>query len=261
MICARKGEALEEFATELRLNGVAVEWMAMDTAEFDQVQAVAQRTMDIFGRIDTWVHNAGVGIWSRFIDMTPEEFARVIQVNLMGPVHGALAALPFMKREGGAFITVSSVESEVGMPFQSAYASSKHAVKGFLDVLRMELDHDMVPVSVTNIKPAYISTPFFTSAHNKIDVKPKAIPPIYPPERVAEAIVDASQHPRADVIVGGAGYAMVWGKRLMPGLVNKMLSRVGYEGQLSTEPRGEAGNLYDPVDDRRTRGDFAPTVG
>jgi hypothetical protein len=88
-----------------------------------QVQAVADRAVRAYGQLDTWVHMAGVLLVAGFDDTTPEEFARVLQVNLLGQVHGAKAALPHLRREGGAFISMSSMGSQRGIPLQSAYCS------------------------------------------------------------------------------------------------------------------------------------------
>jgi NAD(P)-dependent dehydrogenase (short-subunit alcohol dehydrogenase family) len=75
------------------------------------------------------VQMAGVLLVAGFDDTTPAEFARVLQVNLLGQVHGAKAALPHLRRGGGAFISMSSMGSQRGLPLQTAYCSSKHQRK------------------------------------------------------------------------------------------------------------------------------------
>src|SRR5690606_26156298 len=143
-----------------------------------------------FGRIDTWVHVAAVSLYATVEDTTLAEFRQILDVNLMGQVHGAKAALPYLRREGrGALIHVSSIEAIRALPYQGAYAASKHGVKGFIESLRMELKHEGLPISVTNVMPASINTPLFDHARTKIGTKPKGLPPIYQPEVVVEAIV------------------------------------------------------------------------
>ena len=139
---------------------------------------------------------AGVLLVAGFDDTTPEEFARVLQVNLLGQVHGAKAALPHLRRDGGAFISMSSMGSQRGIPLQTAYCSSKHGIDGFLEALRVELQRDGVPVSVTQIMPGTINTPLFDNARTKMGVKPVAPPPAYPARVVADAIVHAAAAPR-----------------------------------------------------------------
>jgi len=230
-----------------------VEWLAMDTADYDAVHTTGARAVEAFGRADTWVQVAGLGTYSTFAQLTPADFRRVIETNLCGAAYGAMVALPLLRQQGGALIVVSSVEAEVGLPFQSAYAAAKHGVQGFMDVLRMELEHDNIPVAVTSIKPATINTPFFSNVATRLGVRPRAIPPVYPPEQVAAAIVRAARTPRAETIVGGMGYVLVWSKRLMPRLTDRLLSRFVYESQLTDRPTvpDDRGNLDTPSPDTR----------
>jgi NAD(P)-dependent dehydrogenase (short-subunit alcohol dehydrogenase family) len=222
-----------------------------DTSDFEQVKAVADRTVEEYGRLDTWVHLAAVGLFATFEQTTPEEFARVIDVNLMGQVYGAMAALPHLKREGrGALIHVSSVEAKRSFPFHSAYAASKHGIDGFLEALRVELKHEGWPISVTQVMPGTINTPFFDKGRTKLGVKPVGIPPIYEPETVANIIVYAAENPARDLVCGGAAQAMIINQRLSPRMVDAILAtRAGFSPQLTDEPRSEddPDNLYAPI--------------
>lgn len=252
-LTARDGDALDGLATELRAAGTRVEWLAMDTADYDAVHTTGARAVVAFGRVDTWVQVAGIGAYSTFAQLTPADFRRVIETDLCGAAYGAMVALPLLRQQGGALIVVSSIEAEVGLPFHSAYAAAKHGVQGFIDVLRMELEHDAIPVAVTNIKPATINTPFFSNVATRLGVRPRAIPPVYPPEQVAAAIVRAARRPRAEVIVGGMGHIMVWSKRLMPRLTDRLLNRFAYESQLTERPTvpDDRGNLDAASSDTR----------
>lgn len=257
LITARDGAALEDLAAELRTTGTRVEWLAMDTGDYAQVQATGARASELFGRVDTWVQVAGIGVYSTVADLRPEDLRRVIETDLYGPAYGAMVALPLLRERGGGLIVVSSIESEVGLPFQGAYAAAKHGVRGLLDVLRMELEHEGVPVSVTNIKPATINTPFFSNVATRLGVRPRGVPPVYAPERVAAAIVRAARAPRAEVVVGGAGLAMIWSKRLMPRLTDRLIGHFAYEAQLTDRATSPAdpGNRDTPSGDTRVRAD------
>jgi NAD(P)-dependent dehydrogenase (short-subunit alcohol dehydrogenase family) len=90
-----------------------------DVTDPAQVQAVAEHAVQTHGRLDTWVQVAGVLLVAGFDDTTPEEFARVIQVNLLGQVPGAKAALPHLRRDGGASSSMSSMGSQRGVPVGS----------------------------------------------------------------------------------------------------------------------------------------------
>ena len=222
-----------------------------DAADFAQVKSVAERAVEKFGRIDTWVHCAGISLYATFENTTPEEFKQVIEVNLMGAVHGAQAALPHLRRERrGALIVISSVEGKVALPFQSAYSSSKHAIIGFLDALRLELQDEGVPIAVTNVMPAGINTPFFNKAKTKLGVKPQPMAPIYQPSVVAETILYAAQHPTRDIVAGGAGKMLNLVQKLSPALLDKMLLKSAFEGQKSDQEKGvdAPDNLYKTLD-------------
>jgi short-subunit dehydrogenase len=204
-----------------------------------------------YGRLDTWVHLAAVGLFATFEQTTPEEFARVIDVNLMGQVYGAMAALPHLKREGrGALIHISSLEAKRSFPFHSAYAASKHGIDGFLESLRVELRHEGWPISVTQVMPGTINTPFFDKGRSKLGVKAVGIPPIYEPGTVADLILYAAENPARDLVSGGAAQALIVNQRLSPRLLDAVLAtRAGFEPQKTDEPRSEdePDNLYAPM--------------
>lgn len=192
---------------------------------------------------------------------TPLEFKRIVDVNLMGQVHGAMAALPHIKREGrGALIHVSSVEARRSLPLQSAYAASKHGIDGFLESLRVELMHEKVPISVTNVMPASINTPLFDKARTKLGVKPVGVPPIYQPSLVAKAIVEAAEHPKRDVVVGDAGKVILFAQRISPSLVDAYMALTAFSGQKTNQPKSENApdNLFEPIQGfDQIEGDFS----
>lgn len=247
---ARGEEGLDSLIEEIRADGGEAIAVPCEVAEFEQVKAVADQAIETYGRIDTWVHLAAVSIYATFQETTPEEFKRIIEVNLLGQAYGAMVALPHLKRAGrGALIHISSVEGRRAFPYQSAYASSKHGVIGFLDALRVELAHEGVPISVTNIMPSAINTPFFNKARTKIDVKPLGMPPLYKPAEVARAILYAAEHPTRDIIVGEAGKTILTLQSLSPSLVDTLVLWAGFRGQKTNVPKSEnaPNNLYDPL--------------
>jgi NAD(P)-dependent dehydrogenase (short-subunit alcohol dehydrogenase family) len=250
VVAGRSEPGLASLVEEIRREGGEATPVVADVAEFDQVRAIAEQAVSTYGRLDTWVHLAAVSLWATFEQTTPEEFRRILEVNLLGQVYGAKAALPHLRREGlGALIHVSSVEARRPLPLQSAYAASKHGMSGFLEVLRMELQHEGVPISVTEILPASIDTPLFEKARTKIGVRPKGMPPIYPPELVADAILHAAEHPVREIVVGGAGKVMLYGQRLSPQLMDAALMRTGFQAQRTDEPKRPSApdNMFQPL--------------
>jgi NAD(P)-dependent dehydrogenase (short-subunit alcohol dehydrogenase family) len=251
VVSARGEEGLDSLVQEIRGEGGEATAVVADTSEFGQVKAVADRAVKEYGRLDTWVHLAAVGLFATFEETTPEEFARVIDVNLMGQVYGAMAALPHVKREGrGALIHISSVEAKRSFPFHSAYGASKHGIDGFLEALRVELKHDGWPIGVTQVMPATINTPFFDKGRTKLGVKAVGIPPIYEPETVANIILYAAENPTRDLVSGGAAQALILNQRLSPRVLDAVLTtRAGFGPQKTHEPRSEndPDNLYAPI--------------
>ena len=248
---ARGEEGLDSLVEEIRGEGGEALAVPADTSEFDQVKAVADRAVEEYGGLDTWVHLAAVGLFATFEQTTPEEFARVIDVNLMGQVYGAMAALPHIKREGrGALIHISSVEAKRSFPFHSAYGASKHGIDGFVEALRVELKHEGWPISVSQVMPGTINTPFFDKGRTKLGVKAVGIPPIYEPETVANIIMYAAENPARDLVSGGAAQALILNQRLSPRILDAILAtRAGFAPQKTDEPRSEddPDNLYAPI--------------
>ena len=251
VVSARGEEGLDSLVEEIRGEGGEATAVVADTSEFGQVKAVADRAVEEYGRLDTWVHLAAVGLFATFEETTPEEFARVIDVNLMGQVYGAMASLPHIKREGrGALIHISSVEAKRSFPFHSAYGASKHGIDGFLEAVRVELKHGGWPISVTQVMPGTINTPFFDKGRSKIGVKAVGIPPIYEPETVANIILYAAENPARDLVSGGAAQALIINQRLSPRMLDAVLAtRAGFAPQKTDEPRSEddPDNLYGPI--------------
>jgi short-subunit dehydrogenase len=264
VVSARGKEGLESLVAEITEKGGEAYAIPADAVSFEEVRAVAEATVERYGRIDTWAHVAAVTIYATFEQTTPEEFAQIIDVNLLGQVHGAKAALPYLtSAPNGAFISISSVESQISLPYNSAYAASKHGVHGWIEAMRMELHHENRPVRVTEIMPASIDTPLFSHAETKLGVKPMGIPPIYPPEMVADAILHAATHDEREIVVGGAGKAMLASKRLAPELTDKVLEKVAFRGQKTMERRSPdaPNNLFSPeATQHREHGDYGGIV-
>ena len=260
VISARNEFGLNSLAQEIAAFGGMARVIPCDVAYFERVKAIADFAIEQYGRIDTWVHCAASGIHARFEEITPEEFKRVIDVTLMGQVYGAMVALPHLKQQGrGAMIHVSSMEGRRALPLQSPYSTAKHGLEGFLESLRVELQHDKIPVSITSIKPAVINTPFYNHVLTKLGVKPTGIPPYYSPKLVTEAILHCAEHPTRDFIVGDVGRILDLAQRLSPELMDKLLVAIGFSGQRTSETKSvnSPNNLYEPMDGyTQVEGDF-----
>jgi len=255
VLAARDEAALKEVAAEVERGGGHALVVPTDVAEWPAVERLAAAAVENFGRIDTWVNDAGIGVVGPVADAEVAELDRLIRVNLMGMIHGVKAALPHMQAQrGGAFINIGSVAGVRSFPLQATYSATKHAVKGFTEALRLELQHlEPGEFHVTYIAPAAINTPFFNDARTKFDTEAAPPPPVYEPEVVAESIVFAAENPRRDIFVGGGGKLFDILQRISPPLVDWLMTRgdMIFKEQVSDRPSGPD-NLFTPPGHPRT---------
>jgi short-subunit dehydrogenase len=261
VLVSRDETDLRTVAEEIRAAGGRAMHLVADVADVDALRAVAERTAQEFGGFDTWVNNAGVSIYGTIEEVGLDDARRLFETNYWGVVHGTLAALPRLKQTGGAIINVGSVLSSTGYPLQGHYTASKHAVKGFTDSLRIELEAEGAPVSVTLIQPAAIDTPYPQHARNYLDVEPKHQPPVYEPRIVAEAILDSAEHPRRDVLVGGSAKVFTATEKYMPAAGDRLKAATALKQQRSDQPASRTDTLWEPrAGDVRERGDHPGRV-
>jgi|GEM_PF-37263 len=248
MLNSRSEEALASVAAALRGRGAKVEWYAGDVADPQAMHALAGAAVQAFGRIDTWVNNAGVSIYGEIERVPLEDAQRLFATNYWGVVNGSLAAIPHLRENGGALINVGSVLSDRAIPLQGHYSASKHAVKGFTDALRMELARAGAPVAVTLVKPSAIDTPYPEHAANYMDNEPKHVAPVYAPQVVAQAILECASHATASLTVGGGGRATAMVGVLAPRVADRQMEATMFDAQQKEgEPnRHRRSTLYSP---------------
>jgi short-subunit dehydrogenase len=224
VLAARDGGALDTLAQELRQRNVEVATVAADVGDPADVERIGRTAIERFGRVDTWINNAGISVFGTVEQVSLEDMQRVMQTNFWGVVHGSLEAVKLMKpRDGGAIINLGSEASDRAVALQGTYAASKHAVKAFTESLRMELEKDKAPISLTLIKPAGIDTPFTDHAKNYMAHEPNLPPPIYAPELVARTILHAAQTPERDLFVGGRARVMSVAAGLVPRPLDRLM--------------------------------------
>ncbi|MBR8051273.1 SDR family oxidoreductase [Burkholderia vietnamiensis] len=240
VLFARNGDALNTLCDEIRQHGGLAVPVAGDVANLEDLQRAAAQAVDTYGGFDTWINNAGVSIFGTAAAVPLEDQRRLFDTNYWGVVHGSLVASDHFRRKGdfhgGAIINLGSEASDAPLPLQSAYVASKHAVKGFTDSLRLELESDRLPVSVTLIKPAAMDTMFVMHAKNYMNVEAKLPPPIYDPELVADAILFAAAHPRRTLFVGGAAKLASAGAYHAPRLFDRLAATLFSRGQRTVRP-------------------------
>jgi len=261
VLVARDGDGLASARVEIEGSGGRAITVIADVSVLEDVRAIAQRTVEAFGGFDTWVNNAGLSIYGPIEEVPVEDARRLFDVNYWGVVHGTLTAVAHLKDHGGAIINVGSVTSDRAIPLQGHYSASKHAVKAFTDALRMELEKEGAPVSLTLVKPGTIDTPFPEHARNYMEAEPKQPAPVYDPSVVAEAILFCAEHSRRDLIVGGGG-KMTAAMGNVPRVADHVMQATLFQGQKSRKAsRAEReDSLYEPQGGGRERGKYPGMV-
>jgi len=259
-LLARGRDGLEGARKDVETAGGQALIVPTDVADADAVEAAAERVENELGPIDVWVNNAMTGVFSPVKEMKPEEYRRVTEVNYFGYVYGTLAALKRMlPRDRGKVVQVGSALAYRGIPLQSAYCASKHAIQGFTESLRSELLHDGSDVQLTMVQMPALNTPQFGWVRSRLPRKAQPVPPIFQPEVAAEAIYWAAHHGRDELWVGFSAVKAIVGNRIIPRALDRYLARTGYDAQQTDEladPDRED-NLYQPVPgDAGAHGDF-----
>lgn len=260
LLIARGRDGLEGAKREVEdLGGQAWIYEA-DVANPDQLYEAADFAEDNLGPIDIWINNAMVSVFSKAKDMTPDEYKRVTEVTYLGQVYGTLAALQKMKeRNCGKIILIGSALSYRGIPLQSAYCASKHAIQGFFESLRAELLHDGINVSLSIVHLPAMNTTQFGWVKTRFDKKPKPMGKIFQPEVAARAVLEVAESGERVRMVGFSTVKTVWGNKLVPEYLDHFMAKNGINGQLTDENEDpdRKNNLYEPVPgDQGTHGEF-----
>lgn len=247
VLAARSEETLADIVAEITSLGGEAIYVVADVGARKQVERIAEAAISHFGRIDTWVNDAGGSIYGRLDQVSEEDSSRLFDTNFWGVVNGSLVALPYLKSHGGSLINLGSEVSDAVIPLQGMYSASKHAVKGFTDALRVEVEElDKAPVSITLIQPTAVNTPFPQHAKNYMDKEPKLPTPQIDPHQVAQAILEAATNATRDIKVGMMSKINTATHKFLPALAQKIEARQASRQQYDEAPRNPEGALYRP---------------
>ncbi len=254
VLAARSASTLQQVAADIAAFGGEAIVVPVDVGNRADLERLAQVAKERFGRVDTWVNNAGVSIFGRLDEVEQQDSERLFQTNYWGVVHGSLVALSFLKDSGGTLINLGSELSEAIVPLQGMYSASKHAVKGFTDALRLELQADHSPVQVTLIQPTAVNTPYAEHAGNYLSQEPKLPTPMVEPEKVASAILDAATKPTDAVKVGAMSVLNTATAKLFSTLFGGMAKMQMGRQQRNEPPHARHGCLYQGSESGRVHG-------
>jgi short-subunit dehydrogenase len=251
---ARNEVDLQQAVERIRQRGGEAIAVPGDVADDEAMDLLAQRAVDNFGRIDTWVNNAGIGMYGRLWEMPMAEKRRLFDVNFWGVVNGCKTAVRHLRAQGGTIINIGSVASGRAIPLLGIYSASKFAVKGYTDALRMEVEQAGWPIAITLVKPASINTPFIEHARNHMQWEPEFAPPVYAPEEVARTILRCAERPTREIIVGGSGRMVSLMGTIAPRLTDHVMERTLITQQQKNERAHTPDSLYEPQQDGHRRG-------
>ena len=231
-LIARDAAALEEVKQEAEKLGGSVLVVPADVADanavFDAADAIARER----GGIDIWINDAMVTVFAPVWETTPEEFRRVTEVTYLGIVHGTMAALRHMReRNRGAIVQVGSALAYRGIPLQSAYCGAKHALRGFTNSLRTELEHGNSAIAVTIVELPAVNTPQFDWARTYMPHRPRPVPPVVQPEAVADKIFRAAFDPKREYWLSASTFEAILGNMALPQFLDRYLARNAYQAQ------------------------------
>jgi short-subunit dehydrogenase len=224
VLAARRAELLDELAEECRVLGAAALAVPTDVADPDAVERLAASAESAFGRIDIWINNAGVGVFGPYEATDLALHRRTIEVNLLGAMHGAWAAVPrFLRQGSGTLINNISLGAWSPTPFAAAYTASKFGLRGFTASLRQELAPHR-NIHVCGVFPAIVDTPGFAHGGNTSGLALDPGPLLYRPEHVAQIFVALARRPRDEVAVGWPSAAAKLAYAAAPALTERAIN-------------------------------------
>ena len=250
-VIARGEQGLSDTREELEATGAKVLAISADVADAEAVDRAAERIEAELGPIEIWVNAAMATVFGPVNKITVAEFKRVTDVTYLGFVHGTLAALRHMEtRNRGTIVQVGSALSYRAIPLQSAYCAAKFAIRGFTDSLRCELIHTNSRIRLTMVQLPAHNTPQFDWSRNKMNKRPQPVPPIHTPEVAARAILRAATDAPRELWLGRASFQAIIGNMFMPGLLDRMMAKQAWSGQMTDEPASDEqpDNLFQPVE-------------
>jgi len=257
VLSGRDVEALKETEQECASSGAHILSVTCDVSKEDQVEKLAARAVEAFGRIDIWVNNAGVNLFAKFEDSPSADFRQVFETNFFGYANGARAALKRFKIQGnGTLINVDSIEGITPKPYSTAYTAAKHAVRALSSALRMELALDGAKdIQVCTVLPPSVDTPMFAHSANYTGRTLKASPASMPTVEVARAIVKLAQKPQRELVLGMAPKSSIMRYLFAPKAYEQTESRRFPARHITeNEAAPASGNLFSPTDPHTTSG-------
>lgn len=246
VLVARRKALLEELTRD-RGDAIAVH---ADVGNPEDLEKVATAALARFPRIDAWVNNAGVAALGRFVDIPLRDHLQVLRTNLGGAVNGSHVALRHFRRMGsGTLVNVASMLGRTPAPYYASYCASKYGIVGLCASLRQELALERADgIRVCAVLPMAADTPFYEHAANYTGHSLQPFP-VTDPWQVVDALVQALDRPRDEIVVGLPAKAAMASQQFMPWLTEGATAAVSQQLQMEDAPPADVtvGNLHAPV--------------
>ena len=246
-LLARSRDGLEAVAARARGYGRPAHVIVTDLAEREQAERAVAEAVTALGGLDVLVSNAAAMAFGAFTEVRAQDFDRTMAITFGGAVNVIRAALPHLERTGGGIVATGSIMTKVPLPLFASYAAAKHALRGFLGSLRVELLERGSPVTVSMVHPGPVDTPLWGTATSATGRQPRNPPDLYRPEAIADVLVAVAARPRAELTVG-ALYRLFDGlfhyARPVADRVLVLIARYCASGR---EPAPNPGSLWQPT--------------
>ncbi len=226
-LAARSADKLAEVADACKRVGAEALVVPTDVAEQSQCQALIDKTVEHFGKLDILINNAGITMWTRFDEVEDLSlFDKIMRVNYLGAVYCSYFALPHLKETSGLLVAVSSLTGKTGVPTRSGYSASKHAMQGFFDSIRIELEGSGVDVSV--ISPGFVATDIRAKAfdgtgeHHGESRRDESKSDTMSVEECSRQMLDAIRHRRRELVMTLRGKLGAYVKPFAPQIIDRV---------------------------------------
>ncbi len=244
-LVARSREGLEVVARDARTHGVRAHVVVADLGEPEACVAAVEDAVAAMGGLDLLVWNAASMVFGLFHEVSRADFERTVRITFGAAVDTIRAALPHLERaDHGGIVVVGSLMSRAPLPTFASYAASKHALRGFINSLRVELRHAGSDVTVTMVHPGAVNTPLWGHVTSATGRQPRNPPDAYAPEEIARALVAVAQRPRREFTVGGEGRVVELGYAMAPPLGDLALRVVTRWYRSGRRPSPVPGGLW-----------------
>ena len=235
VISGRNSENLENTATELRKTGAKILSVAGDVSVENDCKILVEKTVEKFGSIDILINNAGISMRALFNDLDLSVIRKVMDINFWGTVYCTKYALPYLLKNKGSVVGISSIAGYNGLPGRTGYSASKFAMHGFLDALRIENLKTGLHVLIacpgytaSNIRNAALVADGSTQGES-----PRDEHKMMTAEEVAGEIVKAIEKRKRTIVLTGQGKLAVWMNKFFPSLTDKLVfNAVAKEGDI-----------------------------